>query len=170
LKWKKDEVEIVQLLADNYSVIDYKEAIYYFKRAKNITQELNDKQKAESLFRISAEEEERQIEILEQKRIQQKLLETRIQYATIALVIILCILSFLILSKKVIKNDKIISFLTTITLLLIFEFFNLISSPLIAEITENIPFLTFISAIILALILSPIHNLLGGYLNKKMLK
>jgi hypothetical protein len=170
LKWIKDEVPITELLAEDYSYNDIYKSNLLFKKAICLNKVLNDKSQQDKLDRISAEEKERQIELIEKYTMEQEIIQTRIQYAAIGLTILCTFIIFLLLSKLVIKNQKVISFLTSLSILFIFEFFNLVSSPLIGQLTMNIPYVSFITAVTLALVLSPLHDLLNNFLERKLNK
>lgn len=170
LKWIKDEVPITILLAEAYSFDNLAKSNLLFKKAFLLNKKLNDKTQQDKLDRISAEEKERQIELIEKYKTEQELIQTRIQYAAIGLTILSAFILFLLLSKLIIKNQKVISFLTSLSILFIFEFFNLVSSPIIGQITMNIPYISFVTAISLALLLSPLHDLLSNFLEKKLKK
>ena len=169
IKWGKDILEIKQLLAENYVGIDNSKAIGYYKESIKLNKELNDKTKLEHLQMMTSHEEERQIEMEEMRRIEEEERRKKIEYALIALSIVISILSFVVLSGSIITSATTNKFLTSLILLFVFEFFNLFLGPYIGEYTNNLPTLTFISAICLALVLSPFHGHLEKWIEKKMI-
>ena len=117
----------------NQSNINKIQALAFNEQIRNIEQQAKEKQ---------AEEERRQ----------------NIQYASIALGIIVFIMLFLILSRTVIVNEKLISFFAILGLLIIFEFINLLIHPWLASLTQESPVLMLLALVFIASLLIPLHH------------
>lgn len=81
-----------------------------------------------------------------------------IQYALIALGIIIFIILFLVLSQSFITNAKLIRFLIVVALLIVFEFLNLLLHPFLEKITHHSPVLMLIALVCIAALLVPLHH------------
>ena len=114
------------------------------------------------------------VEQLRQQKIKEDLLKTEserhqnIQYAFIATGIITFFILFLLLSRTVIVNEKWISFLAILALLLVFEFINLLIHPFLEEITHHSPILMLLCLVALASLLIPLHHKLEHWIKEKM--
>lgn len=91
-----------------------------------------------------------------------------IQYALIATGIITFFIFFLILSRTVIVNEKWISFLAILALLLVFEFINLLIHPFLESITHHSPVLMLLCLVVLASLLIPLHHKLEHFIKHKL--
>lgn len=137
--------------------IDYKDSVSNQKRMaefQNITF-------AQQLKNI--DEQSKIHEASEQRR-------HNIQYALIALGIILFISIFLLLSRSIIVNEKWIEFLGVLGLLLVFEFINLFIHPYISEATNDSPIFMLIILVIVAALLIPLHHRLENWIKEKMVE
>ncbi|HET6252919.1 MAG TPA: hypothetical protein VFE32_02530 [Puia sp.] len=81
-----------------------------------------------------------------------------LSYAMTALGIVVFVILFLLLSRRVISNAKAIISLGVVALLLVFEFFNLLLHPFLEAITQHSPALMLLSLVAIAALLVPIHN------------
>ena len=93
-----------------------------------------------------------------------------IQYALIALGIIIFITLFLLLSRTVIVNEKLISFFAILGLLIVFEFINLLIHPWLASFTHESPVLMLLALVIIASLLIPLHHRLEHWIKEKMIE
>jgi hypothetical protein len=96
--------------------------------------------------------------------------EQNIQYALIALGIIIFISIFLLLSRSIIVNEKWIEFLGILGLLIVFEFINLFIHPYISEATHDSPIFMLIILVIVAALLIPLHHRLEKWIKEKMVE
>lgn len=103
-----------------------------------------------------------------QKAEQQR--EQNIQYALIALGIIIFISLFLLLSRSIIVNEKWIEFLGVLGLLIVFEFINLVIHPYISEATHDSPIFMLIVLVAIAALLIPLHHRLEKWIKEKMVE
>jgi len=93
-----------------------------------------------------------------------------IQYASIALGIIVFICIFLLLSRSIIVNEKWIEFLGVLGLLIVFEFINLFIHPYISEATNDSPVFMLAILVIVAALLIPLHHRLEHWIKEKMVE
>jgi tetratricopeptide (TPR) repeat protein len=98
--------------------------------------------------------------LLEEDR-QQKLAEERsqnLQYAAIALGVLILFIGFLLLSHTVLASQKLIRFLGIVSLLIVFEFLNLFLHPLLGGVTHHSPVFMLLAMVCVAALLVPLHH------------
>jgi tetratricopeptide (TPR) repeat protein len=93
-----------------------------------------------------------------------------IQYALIALGIIIFISLFLFLSRSIIVNEKWIEFLGVLGLLIVFEFINLLIHPYLATFTNDSPVFMLMILVAIAALLIPLHHRLEKWITEKMIE
>lgn len=91
-----------------------------------------------------------------------------IQYAVIAFGIITIIILFLILSRSIITNAKMIEFLGVLALLIVFEFINLLMHPFLERVTHHSPVLMLLALVCIAALLVPLHHRVEKWMTKKL--
>lgn len=91
-----------------------------------------------------------------------------IQYGIIGTAILTFFIFFLMVSRTVIVNEKWISFLAILALLLVFEFINLLIHPFLGNLTHHSPFLMLLCMVIIASILIPLHHKLEHFISHKL--
>jgi len=96
--------------------------------------------------------------------------KNNIQYAAIAIGIILFISLFLLLSRSIIVNEKWISFLGVLGLLVLFEFINLFLHPYLDKLTGHSPVLMLVILVAIASLLIPFHHRLEHWVKNKMVE
>ena len=108
----------------------------------------------------------------EQSKIDEAREERRrnIQYALIALGIIVFTSIFLFLSRSIIVNEKWIGFLGVLGLLVVFEFINLFIHPYISQATNDSPIFMLIILVCVAALLIPLHHRLEKWVKEKMVE
>jgi NADH:ubiquinone oxidoreductase subunit 6 (subunit J) len=72
---------------------------------------------------------------------------------------------FLLLSRSIITNTKVIEFLGVIALLIVFEFFNLLLHPFLEKTTNHSPVLMLLALVCIAALLVPLHHKLEKFAN-----
>lgn len=166
LKWDKDLVDIQLLLARSLSHVDPDQSIAYYAHAVTLRDSIYNKEKEEHLDNITFNEHERQAELEEMKRQEAINRRDRIQYSLIALGIFIFVLMIMVFSKRFRTSDKTNAFLTTLALLMVFEFLNLVAGPYLDLITADYPALSFTSAIVCSFLLFPFEARFEGWLVK----
>ena len=93
-----------------------------------------------------------------------------IQFALIALGIIVFITIFLIFSRSVVANERWISFFAILGLLVVFEFINLLIHPWLASFTHESPVWMLLALVLIAALLIPMHHKLEHWIKEKMIE
>ena len=93
-----------------------------------------------------------------------------IQFAAIALGIIIFITVFLLLSRSFITNTKMIEFLGVIALLIVFEFLNLLLHPFLERVTHHSPVLMLLALVCIAALLVPLHHKVEKWATAKLVE
>ena len=91
-----------------------------------------------------------------------------IQNILIALGIVILITLYLLLSRQIITNPRVIQGLGIVTLLIVFEFIYMLLHPFLEKITGHSPMLMLISMVCIAAVLVPAHHRLQRWLTAMM--
>lgn len=142
----------------------------YFRLAMTTKDSLFSLEKIKSIQALSFREDLRQQEIATEKLKEEEERHQNIQYASITLGIIIFITLFLLLSRAVIVNEKLISFFAILGLLIIFEFINLLIHPWLAHFTHESPVLMLLALVLIAALLIPMHHKLEHWIKEKMVE
>jgi tetratricopeptide (TPR) repeat protein len=145
-------------------------AFFYQKLYVTINDSLNDRAKIASFENETFLEKVREQEKEEGLKKAEKEREQNIQYALIALGIIIFITLFLLLSRTIIVNEKIISFFAILGLLVIFEFINLLIHPWLAHFTNESPIFMLLALVLIAALLIPLHHRLEHWIKHKLVE
>jgi hypothetical protein len=127
-----------------------------------------DKQKAIESAKFNGQlqqQEQQQKELQKQQERKQN-----IQYALIAIGIIVLLSLFLLLSRSFITNVKWIEFFGVVALLIVFEFLNLLLHPFLENITHHNLFLMLLGLVCIAAILVPIHHKIEKWAVSKLVE
>ncbi len=158
-------------LANYYKNINKIDSSFKYLSEANIAKDsLFGQEKVKQIQVLELQETLRQREIEESKIQEEKERKNNIQYAIIAISIISLLVVFLLLSNSLIVTDKVIKFLGVMSLLLIFEFINLVTHPVITEITHHSPVMILIISVSIAAVIIPIHHNLEHRLIHKLLE
>ncbi len=93
-----------------------------------------------------------------------------IQYALIALGIIVLVTLYLALSRSFITNTNLIKFFGVIALLIVFEFLNLLLHPFLERVTHHSPVLMLLALVCIAALLVPLHHKLEKWATTKLVE
>jgi hypothetical protein len=133
----------------------------------------------DSIFSLEKINRLQTLEFNEQLRQQQLSLEKakakeqrkqNIQYALIALGIIIFIILFLLLSRSFITNTRLIEFFGILALLIVFEFLNLLLHPFLEKVTNHTPVLMLVALVCIAAFLIPLHNRVEKWSTAKLVE
>lgn len=127
-----------------------------------------DKLKQQQL--LAFEEKNRQQEIANERIIVKEKRKANIQYAGISIAVICLLILFLLLSRSIIINAKWVRFLGILSLLIIFEFINLIIHPYLAYWTNDSPVLMLLTLVIIGAMLIPLHHRIEKWIIEKMVQ
>ena len=109
------------------------------------------------------DEENEQMDAAEQRR-------QNLQFVFMAFGIFCFLITFLFLSRSIITNTKIIEILGVITLLIVFEFLNLLLHPFLERITHHSPVLMLLGLVCIAALLVPMHHKLEHWATHKLIE
>ena len=142
----------------------------YFRLAMLTKDSLLSLEKVKNIEALTFQEQLRQQEADAAKLKAEEERQQNIQYALIALGIIILITLFLLLSTRVVANEKHISFFAILGLLIVFEFINLLIHPWLASFTHESPVLMLLALVLIASLLIPLHHGLEKWIKEKMIK
>jgi len=142
----------------------------YFRLAVVAKDSIFSMDKARLIQSMSYAEQLRQQDIENEKIKSEQDRKYNIQYALIALGIIIFIIIFLLLSRSIITNTKIIEYLGVFALLAAFEFLNLLLHPLLENITDHSPFMMLSALVCIAALLIPLHHKLEKWTIYKLVE
>jgi hypothetical protein len=117
---------------------------------------------------MTFDEELRQQELATDRIKAEKERHQNIQYALIAACIITFIILFLLFSRSIVANERLISFFGILGLLVVFEFINLLIHPWLSSYTHESPVFMLITLVLVASLLIPLHHRLEKWINEKM--
>ena len=140
-------------------------ALKYHEMYKAAQDSLFNIQKIQQVQAMSIEEDLRQQEIMQEKEKANEERKHSIQYAALAIGIIILLICFLLLSRSIIVNEQLIEYFNIIGLLIVFEFINLVLHPYLGNLTNNSPVLMLLIMVCIAAILVPVHHRLEKWLN-----
>jgi tetratricopeptide (TPR) repeat protein len=152
---KEMQLEGAELLAGMY---EDKLAVKYYRIAKALKDSLYSRDKAARFADLSFNERQRQ---KEQEQVNlQKTAERKqnIQYAAIAIGLLSFALFYLIFSHSIVAKEKPVRFFGALSLLMVFEFINLILHPYVGELTHHSPLLMLLVMVAIAAMLIPFHH------------
>ena len=140
--------ELVTLINDSLS----SEANITQSQNLNFEEKLRQQEKATTEFK--AKEERKQ----------------NLQYAAIAMGLVLFVIIFLLFSHSIIANQKLIKFLGILSLLIVFEFINLLLHPYLANLTHHSPILMLAIMVCIAALLIPLHHWLEKWISHRLVE
>ena len=77
---------------------------------------------------------------------------------------------FLLLSRTLITNTKVIGFLGVVALLIVFEFLNLLLHPFLESVTHHSPVLMLLALVCIAALLVPLHHKVEHWATAKLVE
>jgi predicted nucleic acid-binding Zn ribbon protein len=173
-KQAKDKLGIINaatLLRKVYYAVGQKDSSYYYSDIKDAysdsvfnEQQRNQIQNLSFSQQIKEKEDQAKLSEEEQKRKQ------NIQYALIAIGIIILLTLYLLLSRSFITNTKMIEFFGVVALLIVFEFLNLLLHPFLERITHHSPVLMLFASVCIAALLVPLHHKVEKWATAKLVE
>ncbi len=91
-----------------------------------------------------------------------------IQFGIIALIVITLLVFLLAISRTSVVGAKTIKNLSLVALLLLFEFINLLLSPLLGEVFDQSPLLILLAMVIIAGLLIPLHHRMEKFITNML--
>ena len=162
---------VAEVLRKIYTHTAEKDSIIYYAQLQIDYKDSVSNQKKQSEFQnLTFGQQLREID--EQSKAKQATAERNqnIQFALIAFGIISFIIIFLLLSRSIITNTKIIEFLGVIALLIVFEFLNLLLHPFLERVTHHSPVLMLLALVCIAALLVPLHHRIEKWATAKLVE
>jgi tetratricopeptide (TPR) repeat protein len=159
-----------KLLLNIYRGVNLDSAFKYSEIYRSANDTLYNIKALQQAQLMSVEEESRQEQIkLAEEQASDKQKEN-LQYTFIALGIVSFFMLFILFSRKHITNTKVIEFLSVVSLLIVFEFLNLLIHPFLEKITHHSPLLMLLALVSLAALLIPLHHKLEHWAVNKLVE
>lgn len=162
---------LAEILRKIYTHTGEKDSIIYYAQIEIAYKDSLSNQKKQSEFQnLSFTQQLKDID--EQAKAKQLTAERtqNIQYAVIAFGIIAFIMIFLLLSRSLITNTKMIEYLGVIALLIVFEFLNLLLHPFLETVTDHSPVLMLLALVCIAALLVPLHHRVEKWATHKLVE
>lgn len=158
------------LLSELYEGKNNNESLRYHKIAMAAKDSLFSQDKNMQVELLNLNESLRQQEIEATRQQLETERKTNLQYAGIALSLVLFIILFLLFSHSIIANETLIRFLGVLALLIVFEFINLLLHPLIGNLTHHSPLLMLSAMVCIAALIIPVHHRLEKFVTHKLIE
>lgn len=163
------ELEAAQFLTEHYRMRkDIDSAFKYVNVVNSLNDSVNSKTKIRELQVISSNEQFRQAELEEKRRIAEAERSQQLQLLLIAIVIPGLFLMTLVLSRVNVPV-KAIRVLGILSLLFLFEYLTLLLHPTVARFTHHTPVYEIIIFVAIAAVLIPLHHKLEHWFIHKLL-
>ena len=159
-----------KLLADIYEKTNCDSTLKYAKVLKTANDSLTSSKTNQQILLMTFEEDLRQQEAAAEKIKADDERKQNIQYALIALGIIILLSLYLLLSRSFITNTKLIEFFGVVALLIVFEFLNLLLHPFLERVTHHNPLLMLLALVAIAALLVPLHHKIEHWATKKLVE
>ena len=163
-------IKPAKLLLDIYRNTNVDSAFKYSEMYKIANDSLFSIKAIQQAQLMTFEEEARQQQLSVEKEHAEQERKHNIQYALLALGIIAFIILFLLLSRSFITNARVISFLSVVALLLVFEFLNLLAHPFLERFTDHTPIVMLFALVCIAAVLVPLHHKIEKWTSHKLIE
>lgn len=165
MNWQLDATKFLTGLYKEENNVD--SAFLYLTKLQELNDTLNSKEKIRQIQLLSSNENLRQLEIAESKRIAKKERKQQLQYLFIGIFIPGFFIITLLLSRIKI-HSRIIKILGVLSLLILFEYLLLLLHPTVAELTNHTPVIEMLIFVSIAAILIPGHHRFEAWLLEKL--
>jgi tetratricopeptide (TPR) repeat protein len=158
------------LLSKLYEGSNDAKSLHYHKLALTAQDSLFSQERNQQVeaLRYSELQRQRDVEALKLKAAEER--KSNLQYAAIAFGLVLLLIVFLLLSHSILGTPRLIRFFGVLALLIVFEFINLLISPLVDTLSGHSPLLMLIIMVLVAALLIPIHNRLDSWVTHKLVE
>jgi hypothetical protein len=152
-----------------YDKLNKTDSAYYYAKVEIETRKLVfDEEKLSGIQAMGLKEQLRKMdEAAKDEEVKQQR-KQNIQYIFLAIGIVTFLILFFLLSRSIIVNEKWISFFGILSLLIVFEFINLLIHPFLERVTHHNPMLMLLALVALASLLIPLHHRLEKWIKEKM--
>ena len=159
-----------KLLLDNYRNSNADSAFKYSEIYRITNDSVFSAKAIQQTQLMTFESEKKQQELAQEKLKAADERKHNIQYALIAVGIIILVTLYLLLSRSFITNTKLIEFFGVVALLIVFEFLNLLLHPFLEKITHHSPVLMLLALVCIAALLVPLHHKVEHWATAKLVE
>jgi tetratricopeptide (TPR) repeat protein len=159
-----------RMLTEMYQYTNCDSTLKYARIVKVASDSLTNRQANQQIFLMTVDEELRKQEIAAEKEKAEEQRTQNIQYALLALGIIILVSLFVLFSHSFIASTRFIHFFSVIALLLVFEFLNLVLHPFLGRITHHTPALMLLGLVCIGGLLVPLHHRLEKWAINKLVE
>ncbi|HYJ65849.1 MAG TPA: hypothetical protein VEV62_19035, partial [Parafilimonas sp.] len=165
-----NSIKPAKLLLDSYRGKNVDSAFKYSELYRITNDSFLNAKAIQQTQLMTFEDELRQQKAAEEKIKADEQRNQNIQFALIAFSIITFIILFLLFSRSIVANERLISFFGVLGLLVVFEFINLLIHPWLASFTHESPVLMLLVLVLIASLLIPLHHRLEKWIKEKMIE
>jgi tetratricopeptide (TPR) repeat protein len=163
-------VDPAKLLLNIYRDTNIDSAFKYSEIYRAATDSLFNVRTLQQAQLMAVEEEARIAELKMEEEKEEDERKQNLEYTFIALGIVSFFMIFILFSRRHITNTNVIKFLSVVSLLIVFEFINLLIHPFLEKITHHSPLLMLISLVGIAAIIIPFHHKLEHWAVNKLIE
>lgn len=145
-------------------------AFFYQEVMNEVRDSLFSQEKQRQVQNQTFDEKIRQQELELEKNKQAEERRQNIQYVVIALGLVTFVILFFLFSHSIVANERLIKFLGILSLLIVFEFINLLVHPYLTNITNHSAFLMLLIMVCIAALLIPLHHRLEKWITHRMVE
>ncbi|RYY88905.1 MAG: hypothetical protein EOO15_07720 [Chitinophagaceae bacterium] len=156
------QIPSVKQLAESYARTRQMDSAYKYQAVYYAMKDSMDNKLKLQQIELQLQDEEARQQTMTNER------KHNLQYSAIALGVVALFIGFLLFSHSTIANDKLIRFLAILSLLIVFEFLNLLLHPYLGTLTHHEPVLMLAIMVGIAALLIPIHHKLEHWITHKM--
>jgi hypothetical protein len=169
--FKQVVIDASGMLYAMYDRQNNKDSAYYYLKLKNLYQDsIAAEQKANQLQGLIINQHLKEAEQEAKAELDAEQRHRNIEYALIAVGIVSFIILFLLISRSIIVNPRVVEVAGVIGLLIVFEFINLVIHPYIAEFTRESPLPMLLILVAIAAIIVPLHHRLEHWVKHKLVE
>jgi tetratricopeptide (TPR) repeat protein len=168
--YKPPVLDASQQLAYLYTGKNTDSAFKYLQLATTLKEELLGTEQTQQMQAMRFEEELRQQQIALQKLKEEESRKHNLQYVAIAFGLVTLAIFFFLFSYSTVANQRLIRFLGVLSLLIVFEFLNLLLHPFLGDITHHQPLWMLGAMVCIAALLIPFHHRLEHWITHRMVE
>ncbi len=171
---KNDSLTFVSTLAETLEGLGKsRDALASYKQAYALERSMFNEEKAKEILSIQqkfdVEQAERIRQEAEKNARENENRRNLAQYSVMFLIVLVMVFGVIFLGKLQI-SDRWINVLLIVSLIMVFEFVQVVLDPLIQEKSQNIPIYLFIISVVMAVALAPLHSLFETFLRKRIMR
>ncbi|MBS1517059.1 MAG: hypothetical protein JSS91_03140 [Bacteroidetes bacterium] len=133
-------------------------AYYYSKMEMNMSDRIFSQKNIDKVQALAFNEKLRIMEENDRKMEEEYKRKKQIEYLLLAFGILTTVILYILLGPSIISNPRLIEFFGVMSLLIVFEFLNLVLHPVLEELTDHNPLLMLLALVCIAALLVPLHH------------